>query len=202
MLQASEELLKRISTEPPLVVGTAVDVDADGGPAKITAVGDDGTFTVRYVAGGTQTKVPREALSVMDQTSFANEGEAAMAGLLAAVVGQIVLAKGGIKKDEFWSLLGEMGIKETDKAHPVLGNIKQCIDNFKNQQYIDQVSTKSRVDNNTTVTYHLGARSKQELIRQNLRAFLDGQMGDHLDDDDFDGLCEMVWPSEEQEIAE
>ena len=34
-----------------------------------------------------------------------------MAGLLAAVVGQIVLAKGGIKKDEFWSLLGEMGCK-------------------------------------------------------------------------------------------
>eukprot|EP01043_Picozoa_sp_COSAG02_P047761 COSAG02_NODE_4613_length_5167_cov_40.171468_5_plen_210_part_00 len=207
MLQASEDLLEQGSK---LRVGTSVDVDrhavndrGEGGAAKITAVGEDGAFTVRYVAGGNlEQSVPREALRVTDQASFANEGDAATAGLLAAVVGQIVLAKGGIKKDEFWSLLNEMGVHETDKDHPKLGNIKLCIENFKRQQYIDQVTTKSKVDHSSTITFHLGQRSKQELIKSKLRAFLDGQMGDNLDNDDFDGLCETVWPSTEQDANE
>ena len=211
MLQASEELLEVVSKDPPLDIGTSVEVDrrfinarGHGGAAKITAISEDGRFAVKYATGGIQRSVPREALSAPDQASLApaNEGEAATGGLLAAVVGQIVLAKGGIKKDEFWSLLQEMGIKETDKDHPTLGNIKLCIDNFKRQQYIDQVTTKSTVDHSTSVSFHLGQRSKQELIRAKLRAFLDGQMGDHLDDDDFDGLCETVWPSTEEDADE
>jgi hypothetical protein len=126
-----------------------------------------------------------EQVSESEQASFApaNDRDAAMAGLLAAVVGQIVLAKGGIKKDEFWSLLGEMGVKESDKDHPKLGNIKACMDNLKRQQYLDMVSKKNPVDRTTTVTFHLGARSKQELIRPKMRAFLDGQMGEALDDE-------------------
>ena len=50
-------------------------------------------------------------MSVCTAGAFATEGDAATAGLLAAVVGQIVLAKGGIKKEEFWSLLNELGVR-------------------------------------------------------------------------------------------
>jgi len=48
-----------------------------------------------------------EQVSESDKASFApsNERDAALAGFLAAVVGKIVLAKGGIKKEEFWALL-------------------------------------------------------------------------------------------------
>ena len=84
----------------------------------------------------------------------------------------------------------------------MLGNVKLCIDNFKRQQYIDQVTTKSKVDHSTTISFHLGPRSKQELVKLKLRAFLDCQMGDRLDDDDFDGLCETVWPSTEEDADE
>jgi len=76
-----------------------------------------------------------------------------------------------------------MGVKESDKDHPKLGNIKACMDNLKRQQYLDMVSKKNPVDRTTTVTFHLGARSKQELIRPKMRAFLDGQMGEALDDE-------------------
>ena len=139
-----------------------------------------------------------EQVSESDKASFepSNERDAALAGFLGAVVGKIVLAKGGIKKEEFWSLLAQLGVQETDKDHPKLGNIKNCIDTLKRQQYIEQNSTKSQVDRSITISFQLGVRSRQELIKSKLRVYLDEQMGETLDDDDFGGLCDSVWPKE------
>ena len=52
--------------------------------------------------------------------------DAALAGLLSAVVGSIVLAKGEIKKEEFWALMKELGLLENDRDHPKLGNVKEA----------------------------------------------------------------------------
>ena len=157
-----------------------------------------------------------QQVSASDTTALAPAPgcDAALAGLLSAVVGSIVLAKGEIKKEEFWALMKELGLLENDRDHPKLGNVKEAFVSrrhrfaasraltlaaaaaqakLKRQQYIDESSTKTQA-RQVVVHYRLGVRSKEELIRPKMRELLNSTFEDTLDEDEFEGLCAVVWP--------
>ena len=122
------------------------------------------------------------------------KSRAAVTGLLSAIISMIVLSKGEIKKEDLWKLLEELGVEEGDKAHPQLGNVKDCFEQFKRQLYIEEQNEKQNTSDRRgkILTYRLGARAHSEFVRPNLQQFLDGTYGEPVE-------FEVVDPNAEKE---
>ncbi|RLN35957.1 hypothetical protein C2845_PM03G08980 [Panicum miliaceum] len=117
-----------------------------------------------------QLNAETKSYVLVNQLDLEDKEAAPLSGFSFVVISLIHLAGGKSYEEDLWHQLKQLGLKENDENHPVLGNNKQALELLVQQRYM--LKEKLTGPEGHVVMYELAERALDEAISGKLKDYI------------------------------